>query len=61
MKKQINSLKLILRAKEEENTLLKQNKSYTKYSALENEYHQKLEEFSYMKQHNEFLQQSVQE
>ncbi len=57
----MNSLKLILRAKEDENNLLKQNKTYAKYATLESEYHQKLEEFSYLKQHNEFLQTSMQE
>ena len=61
LKKQVTSLKLIVRAKDEEILGMKQNVKYTKFALLESEYQKKVEEWGIVKQHNEFLQTNLQE
>lgn len=61
LRKQLNSLKLIIRAKDEETVSLKQNRLFSKLFNLENEYKIRLEEITMIKQNNDFLQAKIQE
>ncbi len=61
LKKQISSLKTIVKAKDEEIEELKKNSKYAKFNLLEQDYHQKIEEYGFLLQHNEFLQTNITE
>lgn len=61
LKKQITSLKIIIKTKDEEIEEIKKNTKYAKFSLLEQEYHQKIENYGYLLQHNEFLQNNLEE
>ena len=61
LKKQITSLKIIIKTKDEEIKEIKKNTKYAKFSLLEQEYHQKIENYGYLLQHNEFLQNNLEE
>lgn len=61
LKKQINSLKIIVKAKDDELNEMKINSKYAKYSMLEQDYHQKIEDYGFLLQHNEFLQTNLEE